>query len=118
LKICFLAGSAAFLFAHLVKIIQVGLIHVLVTVSVNGVLVSFIVRQVVSSIASLHDTTSNHFRTDQLAIIDPAELCEQVNENCAEVVVANVTKFARAIVVGENVMIIVITKNNKRDSLS
>lgn len=85
---------------HFIQICLVRRVNVPVTIAVDRVLVSFLVRQEVSSIAALENSACNHFRRDQLAIVDPSNLGELIDQESAEVVVTEVAELARAIVVG------------------
>lgn len=106
----FSAVSWPDLISHLFQALLIGRINVLVSISVNGIFVRFFMRQEVSSIATLCHTSVNHLRWNHLAVVNPSDLCKEVNQDGAEVVVTNVTELPRTIVVWKDVMIVVITK--------
>lgn len=97
------------LVGHLFKVRLVSGVNVFVAVSVNSILVRFLVGQEVGSVAALQDASGNHFRGDELAVVDPSDLGKEVDEHCADVVVADVAELARSVVVGEHVVIVVVT---------
>lgn len=95
---------------HSIQVFLVLGIDVLITITINGVLVSLVMRQKVSSIAALRHATRNHLLRYELAIIHPSHLREQINDNSIEIVVTDVAKFTATVVIGEYVMVVVITK--------
>lgn len=97
------------LVSHRIQLLCISCIHIFVTIAIDGIVVKgVIVRQVVSAIAALGNTTCNHFRRNLLTIVDHAQLCEEINDDRAEIVVSNVTEFTASVVVWESVMIVVI----------
>lgn len=99
-----------FLVLHSIQVFLVLGIDVLITISIDGVLVSLFVRQEVSSVAALRHAPRNHLLRYELAIIHPPHLREQINDNGVEIVVTDVAEFTAAVVIGEYVMVVVIAK--------
>lgn len=95
---------------HFIQVRLIIGVDVFVAVPVNGILVGFFVRQVVRSVAALQDASRNHLGGNTFAVINPSHLGEEINNDSAEVVVSDVSKLSRPVVIWEDVVIVVIAE--------